>query len=405
MFVKCPAAAQAFIAGRACGSISLFHHSWKITRHHGLCCFFLPYIVCSGLSAKVAQQGGVGSYASFLRNLGGEATANGASEEEAAQPMMPCGPHPLRLPSLPGDIFVDGNLPKEVVEQLSTQCAGWLYVKSETDPHFMPEVIKSSGSNLQVLPLKLDSVPAGRVEEIVTSIQVLPYWRVSGALAQRPCVGDTVRDEAEVLKCVSYDTGSSTLSYLIACPETQQAVLIDPVLEQKDRDLALLAELGLKLKYVLNTHCHADHVTSGGSIRRDMPEVKTIISENSGGKAGLHIKHGDVVNFGNLALEVRATLGHTNGCVTYVLRTKMATFAFTGETLLIQGCGRTDFQQGSSRQLHESVHSRSSSCQETPFSAQSTTTRAAASPHLMRNAASTRGLRRLLRSSQTSWPT
>ena len=151
----------------------------------------------------------------------------------------------------------------------------------------------------------------------------------------------------EVLKCVSYDTGSSTLSYLIACPETQQAVLIDPVLEQKDRDLALLAELGLKLKCVLNTHCHADYVTSGGSIRRDMPEVKTIISENSGAKADIHIKHGDVVNFGNLALEVRATLGHTNGCVTYVLRTKMATFAFTGDTLLIQGCGRTDFQQGS----------------------------------------------------------
>ena len=138
---------------------------------------------------RLLNREALASYASLLRNLGGEAAANGASEEEAAQPMMPCGPHPLRLPSLPGDVLVGGNFPKEVVEQLSTQCAGWLYVNSETDQHFMPEVIKSSGSNLQVLPLKLDSVPAGRVEEIVTSIQVLPYWRISGALAQGPRVG------------------------------------------------------------------------------------------------------------------------------------------------------------------------------------------------------------------------
>jgi len=132
--------------------------------------------------------------------------------------------------------------------------------------------------------------------------------------------------------------------------------LIDPVLEHKDRDLALISELGLKLIYVLNTHCHADHITSGGLIRKDLPEVKTIISESSGANADMHIKHGDTLKFGNMALEVRATPGHTDGCVTYVLRTKTATFAFTGDTLLIRGCGRTDFQQGSSKRLHESVH-------------------------------------------------
>lgn len=78
----------------------------------------------------------------------------------------------------------------------------------------------------------------------------------------------------------------------------------------------VLKELNLKLKYVINTHCHADHITSGGLIRKDMPEVKTIISEASGAKADMHIKHGDTISFGKLQLEVRATPGHTDGCVT-----------------------------------------------------------------------------------------
>eukprot|EP00913_Durusdinium_trenchii_P009316 g8754.t1 len=153
-----------------------------------------------------------------------------------------------------------------------------------------------------------------------------------------------------------FDEETSTLTYLVTCPETSEAVLIDPVLEQKDRDLQVLKELNLKLKYVINTHCHADHITSGGLIRKDMPEVKTIISEASGAKADMHIKHGDTISFGKLQLEVRATPGHTDGCVTFILKTKTASFAFTGDTLLIRGCGRTDFQQGNPRLLYQNVY-------------------------------------------------
>ncbi|CAK8993960.1 unnamed protein product [Durusdinium trenchii] len=87
-----------------------------------------------------------------------------------------------------------------------------------------------------------------------------------------------------------------------------------------------------------------------------MPEVQTIISEASGAKADLHIRHGDKINFGNLRLEARATPGHTDGCMTFLLQTKTAGFAFTGDTLLIRGCGRTDFQQGNARLLYKNVH-------------------------------------------------
>ena len=114
-------------------------------------------------------------------------------------------------------------------------------------------------------------------------------------------------------------------------------------------------DLGLTLKYVINTHCHADHITSGSLIREALPEVKTIISKASGAKADEYIQHGDTISFGRLQLECRATPGHTDGCMTYVLKTKNASFAFTGDTLLIRGCGRTDFQQGDSRILYKNV--------------------------------------------------
>ena len=148
-----------------------------------------------------------------------------------------------------------------------------------------------------------------------------------------------------------FDAESSTFTYLLSCPDSSEAVLIDPVLEHKDRDLQLIKELGLTLKYVINTHCHADHITSGSLMREALPEVKTIISKASGAKADEYIQHGDTISFGRLQLECRATPGHTDGCMTFILKTKNASFAFTGDTLLIRGCGRTDFQQGDSHIL------------------------------------------------------
>jgi len=152
-----------------------------------------------------------------------------------------------------------------------------------------------------------------------------------------------------------FDTsGSSTYTYLLGDPKSKDAVLIDPVLEMCDRDLQVVDDLGLTLKYVVNTHCHADHVTGSGSIKKLRPGVQSVISARSGADADVKVGHGDRVAFGGLNLEVRATPGHTNGCVSYVCGGSV----FTGDALLIRGCGRTDFQEGSAEILYESVQSQ-----------------------------------------------
>ena len=153
-----------------------------------------------------------------------------------------------------------------------------------------------------------------------------------------------------------FDPQSSTYSYLLGDGEAGEAVLIDPVFEQAARDAALVRELGLKLVYTLETHVHADHVT-GAAILRSHLGSKIALSEASGAQGGdRYLKDRDRVSFGKRYLEVRATPGHTNGCVTYVLDNE--SMAFTGDCLLIRGCGRTDFQQGDPRSMYRSVHMR-----------------------------------------------
>jgi sulfur dioxygenase len=151
-----------------------------------------------------------------------------------------------------------------------------------------------------------------------------------------------------------FDPVSSTYTYLLADPTSREAVLIDPVFEHVRRDSALLEELDLKLVATLETHAHADHVTGAWLLKQRFGSV-ICIAEAAGAKhadRGLH--HGDLVAFGSRHVQVRATPGHTNGCLTYVLDD--ATIAFTGDALLIRGCGRTDFQQGSPATLYRSIH-------------------------------------------------
>jgi len=152
------------------------------------------------------------------------------------------------------------------------------------------------------------------------------------------------------------------MTYLIACRKSGQALLLDPVLEQKDRDLYLLDELGFELKYVVNTHVHADHTTSGGLVRKERSKVQTVISEASAAAGDVKVKAGDAIFIGELSLEVRATPGHTAGCLSYVLwpspGDRGPAMVFTGDALLIRGCGRTDFQGGSAENLYDSVHSQ-----------------------------------------------
>ncbi|CAN4103022.1 unnamed protein product [Withania somnifera] len=161
-----------------------------------------------------------------------------------------------------------------------------------------------------------------------------------------------------------FEKESSTFTYLLADASHPQkpALLIDPVDKTADRDLALVKELGLKLIYAINTHVHADHVTGSGLIKTKFPGVKSIISKASNAKADLFVEPGDTISFGDIFLEVRATPGHTLGCVTYVTgdgsNQPQPRMAFTGDALLIRGCGRIDFQGGSSDKLYDSVHSQ-----------------------------------------------
>lgn len=153
-----------------------------------------------------------------------------------------------------------------------------------------------------------------------------------------------------------FDPQSSTYSYLLADGRSKSAILIDPVFEQARRDAALVHELGLTLVATLDTHVHADHVT-GAWLLKTLCGSEIVLSAESGAKgADRYLKHGDRVQFGGRYLDVRATPGHTQGCVTFVLDDESA--AFTGDCLLIRGSGRTDFQQGDARAMYRSVRSQ-----------------------------------------------
>ena len=151
-----------------------------------------------------------------------------------------------------------------------------------------------------------------------------------------------------------FDPSSSTYTYLLADGKSRAAVIIDPVFEQVRRDAALIAELGLRLIYTLETHVHADHVT-GASLLKQQTGCSIALSADSGAEgADRYLVPDDVIAFGERNLQVRKTPGHTNGCVTYVLDDR--SMAFTGDCLLIRGSGRTDFQQGDPQAMYRSVH-------------------------------------------------
>ncbi len=151
-----------------------------------------------------------------------------------------------------------------------------------------------------------------------------------------------------------FDPQSSTYSYLLGCGKSGDAVLIDPVFEQVRRDQALIAELGLKLVCTLETHVHADHVTGASLLKQRLGSRVALSAESGATGADTYLAHGDRIGFGERSLEVRATPGHTHGCLSFVLDDE--SMAFTGDCLLIRGCGRTDFQDGDPRATFRSVH-------------------------------------------------
>lgn len=150
-----------------------------------------------------------------------------------------------------------------------------------------------------------------------------------------------------------FDTDSSTYTYLLGCPETGEAVIIDTVFERHQRDAALVRELGLTVRYAMDTHVHADHVT-GAWLMHERLGAQTVISENAGAdNVDITVGDGDILAFGNQSISVRATPGHTSGCLTYVTRDQ--DMAFTGDCLLIRGAGRTDFQAGDAHRMWRSI--------------------------------------------------
>ena len=148
-----------------------------------------------------------------------------------------------------------------------------------------------------------------------------------------------------------FDPASSTYTYVLVDPGSSAAVIIDPVDSQLERDLALLQAQGLSLVWTLETHTHADHITSAGQLA-EHAGAKTAVPAGCGiSAAAVQLQHGDFLSFGGETLQALHTPGHTAGSMSFVWRNHV----FTGDTLLINGCGRTDFQSGSAEAMYHSL--------------------------------------------------
>jgi len=150
-----------------------------------------------------------------------------------------------------------------------------------------------------------------------------------------------------------FEADTGTFTYLLADVVSGEGVLIDPVFEQHSRDLSLIQELGIRLVASLDTHAHADHVTGSWLMHEATGSAIGLAAAARAENVTLPLHHGDRVAFGRRHLEVRSTPGHTDGCVSFVLDDR--SMAFTGDALLVRGCGRCDFQQGNAHTLWTSI--------------------------------------------------
>jgi sulfur dioxygenase len=148
-----------------------------------------------------------------------------------------------------------------------------------------------------------------------------------------------------------FDTETSTYTYLLWDDVTREAALIDPVNTQVVRDSKLIRKLNLNLKYLLETHIHADHITGSGPLR-EMTGAVAVVHENTQLKcADILVKDGDTLALGKYLINILHTPGHTDTDISYLIDGAV----FTGDALLIMGCGRTDFQSGDAAKLYDSI--------------------------------------------------
>lgn len=155
-----------------------------------------------------------------------------------------------------------------------------------------------------------------------------------------------------------FEPDSSTYTYLVSCPETGETALIDPVLDTVERDLEVLRELGLRLTYTLDTHIHADHLTGA---RR----LKALVGSRIGAPAMIDLacadvglREGETFRIGRIALHPLYTPGHTDHHHAFLIDDGTHRMLFTGDALLIDGCGRTDFQSGDATALYRSIREK-----------------------------------------------
>eukprot|EP00928_Gymnodinium_smaydae_P080534 TRINITY_DN6420_c0_g1_i3.p1 TRINITY_DN6420_c0_g1~~TRINITY_DN6420_c0_g1_i3.p1 ORF type:complete len:892 (+),score=140.76 TRINITY_DN6420_c0_g1_i3:70-2745(+) len=345
----------------------------------------------------------------------------GSSNEAAASANLNPEILGVSTPDLPGDVSLAGVLSAEAVSKLAPRYKGWLYLNKEDHPSFCKNELDAALCKYEVVhvpaPASGSAPTAETAEAVLAAMRKLPrplmvqctsgnragaallLWlakqeqrnvesasmlardldlafftncsecgpvkdwvlsQLAPANEEMAQVGVVTKQEPGYVIEQLFDAqGSSTFTYLIGCTSSQEALLIDPVLGMQERDLAIAEELGFKIKYVVNTHCHADHVTSGSAIKKLHPGVQTMIAEASGAAADVKLRDGDEIKIGDYALRAVATPGHTDGCMTFVLDGPgQPRAAFTGDALLIRGCGRTDFQAGDSNLLYDSVHQK-----------------------------------------------
>ena len=151
-----------------------------------------------------------------------------------------------------------------------------------------------------------------------------------------------------------FDFNTSTFTYLLGCQSTQKAILIDSVESEVDKYLKILYLFGLKLEYTLETHIHADHITAADILRNSVGSKRVMHKDSGVSCADILVEDESRLSVGSMEVIVKHTPGHTSGCVSYLVENMI----FTGDALLIDGCGRTDFQMGSASQLYESIHKK-----------------------------------------------
>ena len=152
------------------------------------------------------------------------------------------------------------------------------------------------------------------------------------------------------------DYESSTYTYILADPETNKGIIIDPVIEKAERDAKLIREMWLTIVYILDTHVHADHITWASKLKESFPEAEIVVGiQNKWVQHNdLFLSDGETLSFWNKTLQALETPGHTNGCMSYIVEDMI----FTGDVLLIRWCGRTDFQQWSNQNMWDSVSNK-----------------------------------------------